>query len=97
MKKLDTEQQAFVRTAVAQTATRGTPTLLIVLVVLKAIGVLQWSWFWTIALPILLPFIALFGVIALVAVGFGLSLVGFLVVEFVRTKYRRYRLKKRRK
>jgi len=39
----------------AQSVTIGVPALMSVLIVLKALNLIQLSWFWVIALPVVLP------------------------------------------
>ena len=74
----------------------GTPSLLVILIVLKAIGILKWSWFWTIAFPILLPLIAVFSILAVIGIGIGLLFLGAMFLDAIGRKRRRYNFKRRR-
>ena len=74
----------------------GTPSLLVVLVTLKAIGILKWSWFATIMFPIFLPFIILFSFLLIIGVIFGLVLLGAVGLDVISSKHRRYKFKRKR-
>ena len=77
-----------------QSTRKGTPSLLLILIILKAVGVLYWSWFWTIAFPLLLPFIVAGTLLVIVGVLFGLLFLSAVVIEFINQK-RRNRFKNR--
>lgn len=69
------------------------PSLMVILIVLKAMGILKWSWFWTIAFPILLPFMFIGVLLSIVLVVFLLFVLGLLIHE----GYRRLTGKRKRR
>ena len=92
--EISNEQKEQVKQAVKATATQP-PYLLIVFVLLKAFGVIEWSWFATILFPILLPFMIIFGFLAIVGIVIGIVLLGAILMDFVQRKHRRYKFKKK--
>lgn len=72
------------------------PYLLIVFVLLKAFGVISWSWLATIAIPVLLPFAIVLALLIATILVVGIVFVGILVKIMIGEAISKYRRKKRR-
>ena len=88
--EINNEQKEQVKKAVKATVTQP-PYLLIVFVLLKALGYLNWSWTATILFPILLPFIIVFGFLAVIGILFGIVFGVAVLIDFVQKKIRSYK------